>query len=87
MLQQGVQQCCRRSNANKFKEEVFDLKKEEDTEDGGKADEEESGEGESDPLEGALRDRKREHSPLVWVDFPTSQCFRSLKLQILLCFE
>ena len=52
----------------KIKKESFDLKKEEDAEDGGKSDEEENGEGESDPFEGSLRDCKREHSSLVWVD-------------------
>ena len=49
----------------KIKKESFDLKKEEDAEDGGKSDEEENGEGESDPFEGSLRDCKREHSSLV----------------------
>ena len=44
-----------------------DLKKEEDGGDGGKANEQEDGEGEADPFQGTLRDRKREHSSLVWI--------------------
>ena len=56
------------TRCKKIKKESFDLKKEEDAEDGGKSDEEENGEGESDPFEGSLRDCKREHSSLVWVD-------------------
>ena len=44
-----------------------DLKKEEDGGDDGKADEQEDGDGEADPFQGTLRDRKREHSSLVWI--------------------
>ena len=67
----------------KIKKESVDLKKEEDAEDGGKSDEEENGEGESDPFEGSLRDCKREHSSLVWGNL---QRFRYLELQIHLLF-
>ena len=70
----------------KIKKESFDLKKEEDAEDGGKSDEEENGEGESDPFKGSLRDCKREHSSLVWVD-GNMQCFRYFELQIHLLFR
>ena len=60
MLQENIEIRCK-----KIKKESFDLKKEKNAEDGGKSDEEENGEGESDPFEGSLRDCKREHSSLV----------------------
>ena len=50
-----------------------DLKKEEDAEDGGKADEEKGGEGKADSFQRSLWDRKREHLPLVWVETISNQ--------------
>ena len=57
-----------------IQEVQFDLKKEEDAEDGGKANEDEGGKGETDSFQRALRDRKGEHPPLVWLD-KVLQCF------------
>ena len=59
--------------------ESFDLKKEEDAEDSGKANEDEGGKRETDPFQRALGDREGEHSPFLWLD-GTLQCFNILDL-------
>ena len=73
-----------RSNENKLKKESFesfDLKKEEDAEDGGKANEDEGGKGETDSFQRALRDCKGEHPTLVWLE-KVLQCFNCLGIYI-----